>query len=429
MGRTPPPEMPAPVEGQPAPKLTLEECFLLALRRNENVAISREEIAKANASFFLAASESLGDVSFVMNHTFQEHQRGSGESGVGGSLTRSESRSSAFTISQPIFRGFRSLGAITGAGSLKNQRQNETHRTVELLFLDIIDAFYNLLAQKRDVRTIREIHKLFHDRIGDLNEREKIGRSRISEVASARARMRTLEAELAQSRGGLSIARYILEFLTGEDLAPQNLNDRALPEDEEESLDVILESAAERVDVQAAKEAMRVAKKAITVAQSGLWPQINYESNHYQNREGFQKDIDWDMLIKVEIPLFRGGENIGLIKEAVSEYKQAKLVYERTYREAILEIKQSYENWQTSKRRSKALQQAVADAEENFKFQQEEYGRNLVSNLDVLEALQILLETRQDANQAYYEMKGNFWRLVVARGNLPVEMAAQEVKI
>jgi outer membrane protein TolC len=67
---------------------------------------------------------------------------------------------------------------------------------------------------------------------------------------------------------------------------------------------------------------------------------------------------------------------------------------------------------------SRALEEAVKASEENFRLQREEYTRNLVSNLEVLEALELFHETRREANQAHYQMKENYWRLKVATGEV-----------
>ena len=57
-------------------------------------------------------------------------------------------------------------------------------------------------------------------------------------------------------------------------------------------------------------------------------------------------------------------------------------------------------------------------AKKNFELQKEEYERNLVGNLDVLEALETLNNTRRRANEVFYEMKENFWGLKVAIGEI-----------
>lgn len=414
MGRKPSSEMPPSQQSSPLQTLTLEGCYQLALKRSETVAISREEISKVYANFLKATGEALGDVSFLITDTFQEPQKGdtSGGSSVGSTFTKEERRERKWTISQPLFQGFKSVGALTGAGGLREQRKQEHLQAKDELYLDVAYAFYSFLKQKKDVEVIEGIHNLFDERISDLEEREEIGRSRASEVATAKARMKTIEAELAQSKGGFEIAKYLLSYFIGLDKV--ELRDEDVPKVPDEGVEHFLKAVSGRPDVLAAKQALKTAKRAFIVAQSELWPQISLEHNQYEKREGFQSGIDYDLLLKVDVPVFKGGEALGKVKEARSNWKKAKLNVSLVQKKADLDIKEAYQYWISSLEETKAFHEAMKASEENYRFQQDEYSKNLVSNLDVLTALEGLFETSRAANRANYEMKMNHWKLQIA---------------
>jgi len=171
--------------------------------------------------------------------------------------------------------------------------------------------------------------------------------------------------------------------------------------------------------VEAARQAVKTAWRAVIVAQSELWPEISIEHNQYERREGFSSNIDWDFLFKVDVPLLQGGSAIGKIKQAVSQWKKEKLNYSLVRREAGRDIKESFEKWRSSKSESGALEEALKAAEENFRLQKEDYTHNLVGNLDVLEALEELQQTRREAIRAHYQMKSDYWRLRIAAGEIP----------
>lgn len=399
--------------------LSLRDCYYLALKRSEAIAIRKEEIEETEAEFLKTAGEILGDADFVITDFRQdaaESKESSGGSSVGGTLTARDRQERKFVISQPLFQGFRSIAALGAVGSLRKQRTQERLRAEQLLFLDVAQAFYNLLKQKQEVEIIETIHKSLEERISELKEREKIGRSRASEVATATSRMKIIESELAQSRGALAVAQHLLEFLIGTSFELNQLKDEPLPEETTLALDDYLQSSEMRHDVEASKQAMKIAWRSVIEAQSEFWPEITLDSNVYQKREGFQKDIDWDVLFKINVPLSRGGENLGNVKQALSRWKKSKLNYSLTKRQADLNIKETYQNWHASFEETGALREAVQASEENFNLQKDEYSRNLVSNLDVLEALQELYSAKRQANQTYYDMKVNYWHLQVAGG-------------
>ncbi len=417
MGQRPQTQEPqASVEATGPLLLSLRGCYELALKRSETVAIQKEEIKEAEAQFFKAASEALGDINFIMDFSRQDNPTGGDPSATARSFTDPERRERKFVIKQPLFQGFKALGALTGAGSLRRDEKEEWRRAKQLLFLDVARAFYGVLREKKELETIEGIHSLFQERIRELEEREKIGRSRSSEVATAQARMKLLERDRARASGALALARYLLEFLIGAPLEKYDLQEEGLPQGGSRGLPHYLEAAEMRADIEAQRQAVKTAWRSVIVAQSEFWPELSLESNQYQRREGLAQDIEWDLLFKVDVPLSRGGETVGKVKEAVSRWKKSKFSYSLAKRKARLEIQESYQNWITSLDETRALEAALQASQENFLLQKDEYTKNLVSNLDVLEALESLFETRREANRADYERKANYWALRIAAG-------------
>lgn len=406
--------------------LTLRDCYLFALRKSEALAIKKEDIEKTEADFLHAIDDAVGDVHFVITDEFREpqNQTGGGDGGdsVGGSFTREEVRERKFVITQPIFQGFKALGAAAGAGSLREQKTQEWIRAKQLLFLDVSAAFYGVLEKKKDLLTYEETQKLYKERITELEERERIGRSRRSEVVTALSRMKILEADRATAKAEIEISRLMLEFLTGTLVSPDQILEEKVP-DQKVPREVAgyLEDLQYRPDLEASENAMDVAKKGVIVAQSGLWPNINLESNVYEHRDTFQSGINWDVLFKIDIPIFQGGKALSEVKRAWTGYKQAQYSFSGLRRDAEREIKETFTVWMLSKERHQALSEAVEAARENYVLQREEYSRNLVSNLDVLVALESLLNTRRDANRAFYVNVLNFWKLQIASGGIPYE--------
>lgn len=400
----------------PLPPLTLEDCFQLALGRSEELARREANIEQTWADFLSVSGEVIGDARFEMLHFRQEPQGTAGDTGATATATRGERRTRQFVITQPLFRGFRALGALRGAGSLREQRLYEKQRAEQLLFLDVALAFYGSLQLQKDLSTQEEIIRLLDDRAGELMQREKIGKSRISEVVSARARLKTAQANRARIQGLWAIQKRFLEFLTGISMMKRELVEEQLPLEPLLPLDAYLDRSESRPDVKAAEQALKTAQQRIIVAQSGLWPEIALENHLYEKREGFQSGIDWDLLLSIDVPLFTGGSTLGEIKSALVARKKAKLDYSETYRRARLQIKQAYEAWLASGEEFKALEEAVEAAKENYRVQKEEYEYNLVNNLDVLDALENVNDTEIAMVRSYYDQKMNHWRLQIASG-------------
>ena len=396
------------------PALSLEECYRLALIQSETVAIQKEAIARATAQIFNAASQGLGDVDFVIDRTIQDNQ----QSNLGNNLGDPNVHESKFTISQPLFQGFKAIGALTGAGSYKREQTEAWIRAKELLYMDVARAFYSILRYEKEIEINQGIQKLLKERIKELEAREKIGRSRVSEVLTVQTKFKTVEADLAAAEGALATTRYMLEFLTGTEIGDDRLDEETSEEVSSQSLVEHLKMAAARSDVKAAEQAVKTAWRGILVAQSGFWPTITLDHNQYMRREGTLANLDWDTLFKFTVPLFSGGETIGQLKDSMGILKQKKLAFSLARRQAELEIKQTYQIWLSARETDRLLKEAVASAERNYEIQSEEYTRSLVSNLDVLAALESLHNTRQDGNRTYYIMKQDEAAFRVAIGQV-----------
>jgi len=400
-----------------ASPLSLEECYRLALIQSETVAIQKEAISRATAQIFNAASQGLGKVDFIVDRSFQDKQQ-SNLSSSESPLADPNIQESKFTISQPLFQGFKAIGALTGAGSYKREQTEAWVRAKELLYADVARAFYNVLRYEKEIEINQGIHELLQQRIKELEDRERIGRSRTSEVITAKTNLKILEADLAGAHGALATVRYLLEFLTGIELEGHKLQEETSEEVSSQTLTEHLKMAAVRSDVKAAEQAVKTAWRGILVAQSGFWPTITLDHNQYMRREGSLANLDWNTLFRLDVPLFSGGETIGQVKDSVSILKQKKLSFTLAKRQAELDIKQSYEIWLSAKETNDLLKEAVRDAQKNYDVQSEEYTRSLVSNLDVLTALESLHNTRQRQNLTYYVMKQDEAAFRVAVGEV-----------
>jgi outer membrane protein TolC len=400
------------------PPLTLEDCYKLALIQSDVVAIQKEAIARATAQIFNATSQALGDVDLIVSRNFQEAQKeaASGSTTVYNDPDISERK---FVFSQPLFQGFKAIGALTAAGSFKKEQKEAWIRAKQLLYQDVSFAFYTVLAQKKKLTIIRSTHELLLQRIKELEEREKIGRSRASEVATAWTKLKSLEADLAGTKGGYATAQFLLEFLIGIPVEDRALEDTEPEDVGAKGLEDFLVLADERPDVKAAEAAVKTAKSGIVVAQSGFWPTLNLTENQYLRREGASGNVNWDLLLTMDVPLFSGTATIGQVKDSIAVMKQKKSSLSLAKRQAKLEIKQSYEAWRFNREQYLALKEAVASAEENYKLQSDEYRRSLVNNLDVLAALESLQNTQQEQTRAFYQMKQDESRLKVAIGEVP----------
>jgi len=401
--------------------LTVQDCYRLALKQSEKVAIQQQMIKEAEARF----QQSLGGI--LPHTTFEssnKRQNGSNSS----NFSLSEIPENKFIFSQPLFSGFKDFAGMGASRAERRQRTQETRRAQELLFTDVSDAFYLFLSYQEDIAALETTQNALSGRIEELNKRVQLGRSRSSEVSSAEVLLNRNEAEIELVRSQMDVSRQLLEFLTGQTI------EKVRDSDDEELMkefslgkqDRYVNQSDQRADVLAAKEALTAAQKKITVARSGWWPSAGLDGDYYTKRVGNSSDITWDFTFKVDVPIFDGGETFGLVREAQAQAKEAELRLQQTQRNALLEIQNALTRFETALKRRNALQKALTAAEKNYQLQKEDYQKSLVNNLDVLQSLQDLQSVQRDFITANFDAKRMYWNLQVAAGEIPVDQLSEK---
>ena len=388
--------------------LTLDDCVVLALKRSETIAIQQEILRQTEGRFLQALSGVLPRATFEAS---EKRQDGNGAS----SSTLREVPERKFILTQPLFSGFKEFAAMAGSRAEQRERTFEKARAEQLLFVDVSDAFYLLREQREDLGTLEAIRATLIGRIEELEERKQIGRSRPSEIVSVEAELRRIEAEMERIRNQETTARQLLEFLTGLPRVDAIIDpEPGLPPLATE--ETYLKQVDARPDVRAAEEAWRVTKAAVSVARAGFWPTVDLESNYYAKRVGLVKDVNWDALLTVDVPLFQGGQIVGEVKEASSLARQSKLRFDETRRKASLEIRDAYATLRGTIDQHRALQRALAADEENYRLEVEDYRLNLINNLEVLQALEALQGARRDVIHTMYDAKRGYNQLLTTTG-------------
>jgi outer membrane protein TolC len=397
-----------PARAQENAPLTLAEAYRMALKQSETLAIRQELIKEAQSRFVQSLSGILPRASFEASHTWEDGRRG----------TTIDTPERRFTVSQPLFSGFQEFAAMAATRAEGRQRKEEEKRARQLLFRDVSDAFYLYLTFQEDIDVLKSIHKALTDRMAELEKRGQLGRSRASEIASAEARLREVEAELEGAYSRSDVGRQLLEFLTGVEVpaVEDNVDVKVEWKSEEEYIGMI----KNRPDVLAAQEAEAAARHEVTVARAGYLPTVDVDGNYYTKRggTGSAADRDWDVMLRVSIPIFSGGQTAGEVMQQKSQARQAELTRQLAERTAVNDVKNRYAQLKYGIRREEAQGKALAASKKNYELQEEDYRRSLVNNLDVLQALEDFEESQRRYITIKNDLKRAYWEFQVSLGTI-----------
>ena len=110
---------------------------------------------------------------------------------------------------------------------------------------------------------------------------------------------------------------------------------------------------------------------------------------------------------------------MGTVAEVRSQKKQSELYLRELARRIDTDVRRAYDDWVDSGAEIADLAAAQRAAEASHNAQVKEYRLGLVTNLDVLMALQTLLDAKRALDDARIESRRRYVALMVAAEVLP----------
>jgi outer membrane protein len=384
---------------------TLDDCFLAAWQRNEDVATQQELFLQAEEHYRQALGSVLPNLSASATYQRQEVAANSSNAPDSGAIKLS--------LLQPLFRGFREYAALRQTQDLI-QVQTETRQFAGLQLYGVVAQFYYLvLALQKDLEHINSDLGLFEQRIQELQAWVRIGRSRQSEVLTVQTAAAQLRAQREQVSGQLAVAREALAFVTGLP-ADVVLDDSDGVPAAVQNLETYLARIESRPDVRAAQQQASAARESVALANGGHWPSVDLAGDYYLDRYGSSQPGGWDAMLSLSLPLFSGGVASSKVRESESVARVSELALSRVKRAATQTLRTLYATLQADLAQVKAQEEALRLAEQNYRADLRDYKLALVTNQDVLLALVAFQDSQRAVDKARYAVKNDFQQLEAA---------------
>lgn len=408
-----------PCLAEPAPA-TLRQCYQWAQARSESLKSKQEDIeqSKERARAALAGVFPRLDWDFIdtwQDPTGVNKLNGQGFSG----FIEKEQPESRFSLKQPLFSGFKEFSALRGFQREGARDALRLKRASQELFERTVVAFYWVLGREMERDNTRAALALAQDRVKDLKGFLRLGKARESEVFTAQAREAALKAALRQAEGAIASARTDLSFLTGQDLSQTPLSDELGARPDAGTLDDALTRALERADLRAQKEDIAGQQMRVRYEKGGYWPSLDLLGKYYTKRSTFLKDIKWDVAVNLQVPLFEGGRTYANVRRAASMLRQSQLALEELQRAAAHAVKKIFGELSSALEETESQDEAARAAQKSYDSLLGEYRLGLVTNLDVLQALDFLQSQTNARDAARLKAKVLFYRLGAATEALP----------
>ena len=378
----------------------LEQCRAWAHERSEQLKVARETLVQAEERKREAFGGILPKVAFDLNDVWQDPTGVDklAAQGFGGFVSKNQ-RDSKFSLKQPLFSGLREWSAFQGFRRDQAKAEFLLARSSEELDGSVASAFYSVVTAESDRDNAVSGLKLAEDRVKELKGFLDLGKARDSELFTAQAHASALRAGLRGLEARIVLARSDLSFITGQDLSAASLSDAAAQPAAAEPLAAALQRAVARPDLRAQREDLAGRRLQVRFEKGAHWPSIDATGTYYTERPVYLKEIHWDVALALHLPIFEGGQASSRVRAAESAERQSAFVLQEMERRVAESVRNAHAQLSAAIEQASALADAAADAEKSYRSLQEEYRLGLTTNLEVLQAMD-LLEAQRSARDA-----------------------------
>ena len=184
------------------------------------------------------------------------------------------------------------------------------------------------------------------------------------------------------------------------------------------------EALKNRPDYQALKKRERIEQELIHIASGRKQPSL-FLSSEYDFKSGGNWDFkeDWNIILKLNLPLFDAGNIKSSILLYRQELEQVKLQAKSLQLEIARQLKDAYLNLDNARQRMDVSQKAIESAREDLRVERLKYSTGAGTSTAVIDSQTALLRTQTNYYQAMYDEQ---IALVTLRKVAGMEYAPQE---
>lgn len=313
-------------------------------------------------------------------------------------------------------------GVAAGRASLVNVEQDVLFAAITA-YMDVIQALEFVRIAENDVRVLGE-------QVDATNNRFEVGEVTRTDVSQTEARLAASRATLVDARGNLEIARQA--YLAAVGVLPSALEQPpSLPQLPATVADAEAIAVRQNPLVTAARFAERGAVYDFDRARAASGLSVNatgilqYQGQRseplFGGERSYEDGIDLEIQLGAEVPLYTGGANSSLIRQAQQVLEQRKFEVQDAGRQVIEQVSNAWTQLLVAQASIVANREQVVAAQIAFEGVTEEARLGARSTLDVLDADQERLQAEAEVVRSERNEYVAAYAVLMAMGLLTVE--------
>ncbi|MGB9771201.1 MAG: TolC family protein [Candidatus Kapaibacteriota bacterium] len=399
--------------------LSIDEAINLAMKNSKNLKIAESKVFSAEAKANETNTQLYPTLKLASGYTrlsqvqpFKFNFQGRD---IEISPTILNNYQIRFGLQYPIFTGFRleNTSRMMELNAKATEFDYESEKT-KLLY-DVISTYYSIKTLESSVKSVEENIRQVKAHLNDIQNFYNNGMATENDVLKVKVQLSNLELAKIDLENALNLSRVNFCILIG---LPATTNIVLTTEINPEIVDYadlnkLLEIAFKnRPELQAMELRREASQKAIAIARSGWYPQILLGANYYYNRPNqrlmpLQDKFygTWDFGLTLSFDIWNWMSTKYQTQQAEATYYQTDLGYQQLKDGITLEVSQNYFAYIKAKEKIKVSQEAVRQAEENYRVTNEKFKNGLVASSELLDAEVALLNAKISYNNSLLEFE------------------------
>lgn len=271
------------------------------------------------------------------------------------------------TLSQPLFRGFRTLNGKRKAEAEVQAGRFQLDDREQAILLDAVTAYVDVLRDRKIARLRRDNVTYLRSEVNASRVRRRAGELSKTDVAQARARLHEGKADLALALAEekASEARYVsvVGHAPGR-LAPPQLPENLIPRSLKEAEAL---ADAQNPGLESARSLQVAARHEKRQAYGEWMPTVSLEAAYRRDHDpelGIDARQDSSILLRLAMPLYQGGSVRSRIRQTTAREMNRRYEVADMRRRTRAEVTDAWQKSQAARRRIAAARLQVAAARE-----------------------------------------------------------------
>ena len=410
---------------------TLETALSKAYNYNPSLKSARAASSAVNENVAIAKSGYRPTLSIDGEYSETKINTNASVNGVRSKPVDGYNRALVATISQPIFRGFKTINSVSSAKSYVKASKANLMNAEQSVLLNASIAYLAVLRDEAIVKLQKNNEKLLKKELDETKERFKVGEVTTTDVSQAKASYASAQSQRISAEGNLEASKAIYEQIIGE--TPKDLTE---PKDIESFFPTSMEKALEyakknNFSLRAAKQNLKAKKYDVRVSKGDLLPTVNaYALAGRVKTENYTTDKNptsdsVELGVNFSMPLYNAGASRAKIRQSKYYHWQAQEDLLNAEDELLSSIPSNWEYLSANKAKIESVKAQVKAYQVALDGVREEEALGNRTVLDVLNQYQYLLnaEVEEVTTRHNYYVSG--LSLLQAMGKL----TAKELKL